>query len=198
MAQAPKISHISAKQRAADVANLRKARAAASRLPRTAKQKAASRLNLAKARAAQKSRRAGKKYAPAKKAAAPAVVDYAPDLGVHSLPLCGPAALAAHLRSWLAVGVPVIDVLTLHGLLGAASLPDLFEAAAQVPLAGYVLGTWTRCDEELAVPGLVYGLQLPGGYHAALGHPAGIVSWGMVLPWPAAPAEAWHLEWRTA
>ena len=71
MAATPKASHITAKQRAADVANLRKARAVERKLPRTAKQKAASRQNLVRARSAQKARRSGKKYAPAKKPQAP-------------------------------------------------------------------------------------------------------------------------------
>jgi hypothetical protein len=204
MAAAPKGSHVSAKARAADVANLRKARAVEKKKPRTARQKAASRQSLVKARAAQKSRRGGKKYVPAKKPQAPP--DTAARCGVsiqeasplHLLPVCGPSALAAHLAWMTGIAAADEEILVLHEQTRGTTLAELCEYAAAEGFAGAVLESFRPCDPEQDVPGLIYGLPLPWGYHAVLGHPAGVVSWGRVLPWPAAPAEAWHLEWRAA
>lgn len=199
MAVAPKVSHITAKQRAADVANLRKARAVARKLPRTGKQKAASRHNLVKARAAQKSRRSGKQAAvKPQKTAAPDSRETSPLL--HLLPACAPAALAAHLLWWTGAEVSDDEILALHRVLGgAATVPDTIEAAAEHGFCGFRPDSWARCDVSIqGVPGLIYGLAMPTGYHAVLALPAGVLSWGTVLSWPGEPAEAWHLEWEAA
>jgi hypothetical protein len=202
MAAAPKVSHVSAKQLAADKANLRKARAVAKKLPRSGKQKAASRQNLVRARSAQKARRHGKKYAPAKKPQAPpdsgSWCDVYAEGALHSLPVCAAVAMAASLQAQSGVTASAAEITGLYELAGAVSLEGMCEAAAGLGLAGWRLSWFGPADAEQAVPGLVYGLQLPWGYHAVLGHPAGVVSWGRVLPWMAAPAEAWHLEWSAA
>jgi hypothetical protein len=216
MATAPKAAHQTAKQHAASVANLRKARAVARKLPRSGKQKAASRHSLAKARAAQKSRRSGKTAVAPKKAAAPdsretsallpqvnlnLVVAGSSEaaLLLNQLPACVPTALAAHLAWWTGTGIPDEEILRLHGLLGgAASIPDAIEAAAGYGFCGFRPDSWARCDvSNQGVPGLIYGLGVPTGYHAVLALPAGVLSWGTVLSWPGEPAEAWHLEWRS-
>jgi hypothetical protein len=222
MATAPKVSHITAKQRAADVANLRKARAVARKLPRTGKQKAASRHNLAKARAAQKSRRSGKQAVAPKQAAAPDSRETSPGTtgelagglnkpaprlhptglpaSVHDFPACVPVALAAHLLWWTGAEASDDEILALHDLLGgAATIPDAIEAAAECGFSGVRPDTRARCDVSTrGVPGLIYGLAVPTGYHAVLALPAGVLSWGTVLSWPGEPAEAWHLEWEAA
>ena len=193
MAAAPKVSHITAKQRAADAANLRKARAVARKLPRSGKQKAASRHNLVRARAAQKSRRSGKTAVAPKKAAA----EFPTGRNIHLLPACAPVVLAAHLAWWHGIEIPGEEILELHGVLGgAAPITDLFEYAAAEGFFGFRPDSWTRCDVSTqGVPGLIYGLSVPTGYHAVLALPAGVLSWGTVLSWPGEPAEAWHLEW---
>ena len=203
MATAPKVSHQTAKQHAASVSNLRKARAAAHLKPRTAKQKAASRRSLAKARAAQKSRRGGKTPVAHKKAAAPLVsreTDLPTSQNVHLLPACAPVVLAAHLAWWHGIEVPGEKILELHGVLGgAAPITDIFEYAAAEGFCGFRPDTWARCDVSTqGVPGLIYGLAVPTGYHAVLALPAGVLSWGTVLEWPGEPAEAWHLEWAVS
>lgn len=179
----------------------------------TKAQQKASKQNIVRARAAQKARRAGKPYVSVKKpkarmpglgqllmqqnlnlpgAGTSKAADY-----LNLLPACGPVAVAAQLEyvfPWLAVDPA--EVLGLHERLGVVSLPNLFEAVAEAGLAGMRLDTWTRCDEDVPVPGLVYGLTVPGGYHAVVAHPAGVLSWGGLMPWPGRPDDAWHLEWR--
>jgi hypothetical protein len=204
MAAAPKASHQTAKQHAASVANLRKARAVARKLPRTAKQKNASRHNLAKARAAQKSRRSGKTAVAPKKAAAhdsrETSTDSPTGRNIHLLPVCAPVALAAHLLWWTGTEASDEEILALHRMLGdAATIPGAIEAAAEYGFCGFRPDSWARCDVSTqGVPGLMYGLAVPTGYHAVLALPAGVLSWGTVLSWPGEPAEAWHLEWKAA
>lgn len=197
MATAPKAAHQTARQHAASVANLRKARAVARKLPRTGKQKAASRHNLVKARAAQKSRRSGKQATvKPQKAAANDSRETSPLL--HLLPACAPVALAAHLRFWTGAEASDEEILALHRALGgAATIPDAIEAAAEYGFCRFRPDTWTRCDVSTrGVPGLIYGLGVPTGYHAVLALPAGALSWGAPVSWPGEPAEAWHLEWE--
>lgn len=193
MATAPHVSHQTAKQHAASVANLVRARAAALRKPRTAKQKNASRINLVKARMAQKSRRSGKQAVRSVQAAA----GLPTGRNIHQLPACVPVALAAHLAWWEGTEVPDEEILRLHALLGgAATIPDAIEAAAGYGFCGFRPDRWARCDVSTqGVPGLIYGLSVPTGYHAVLALPAGMLSWSTALPWPGEPAEAWHLEW---
>jgi hypothetical protein len=192
--------HITAKQLAADKANLKKARAAQKGKPRTAKQKAASRQNLVKARAAQKARRAGKKFVTKKQAQAPDSRETSAvptGQNIHLIPSCAAVALAEHLHFWTGTAVPEKKILELHGVLGGGALiTDVFEAAAELSFCGFRPDTWTRCDVSTeGVTGLIYGLTVTAGYHAALAVPGGMLSWGLVLPWPGEPEEAWHLEW---
>jgi hypothetical protein len=198
VATAPKVSHQTPKQHAASVANLRKARAAQKGKARTAKQKAASRRNLGKARAAQKARRGGKTAVAPKKAAAP--VSRETSSLLHLLPACAPVALAAHLAWWHGIEIPDEEILALHRALGgAAAIPETIEAAAEYGFCGWRPDTWTRCDVSTqGVPGLIYGLTVPTGYHAVLALPAGALSWSVPVSWPGEPSEAWHLEWEIA
>lgn len=191
--------HITAKQLAADRANLKAARAAAAQKSRSAKQKAASRLNLAKARAAQHSRRKGKKAVAPKKAAAPVPreTDLLTGQNLHSLPVCASVALAAHLAWWTGAVASAPEILALNAVLSGASLiSDAIEAADEYGFCGFRPDRWARCDVSTqGVPGLIYGLPVLTGYHAVLALPAGMLSWSLSLPWPGEPAEAWHLEW---
>ena len=164
--------------------------------PRTAKQIAASRANLVKARAAQSAQAAGKKYvSAAKTATAPLAVPRETPL-LDSLPACAAAALAEHLWYWTGTAVTDEEVLALHELAGGHGAPiaEVLEAAAEHGLGGWRPDTWTGYAEP--VPGLLCGLQLAAGYHAVLALPRGMLSWGMILPWPASPEEMWHLEWQ--
>jgi hypothetical protein len=199
MATAPKASHQTAKQHAASVANLKKARAVARKLPRTAKQKNASRHNLVKARAAQKSRRSGKQAA-VKPQKAAANDSRETSRLPYLLPACAPVALAAHLRFWEGIEVPDEEILALHRVLGgAATVADTIEAATEYGFCGFRPDRRARCDvSNQGVPGLIYGLSVPTGYHAVLALPAGALSWGALIEWPGEPVEAWHLEWRAA
>jgi hypothetical protein len=217
MAAAPKakvvkkVSHLTAKQLAADKANLARARAAQKGKPRTAKQVAASRRNLAKARAAQKARRSGKSKVTAKKAAAPQVnldfrelgasepgfsLDLPGGRNIHLLPACAPVALAEHLAFWTGIIPSAAEILTLHAKSsGQCTVADLLELASAEGLAGIRLESYRRCDPDLAVPGWLYGTDTRWGYHAVLALPGGMASWGQVLPLAGTPREAWHLEW---
>ena len=89
----------------------------------------------------------------------------------------------------------------------SGGMADLLEylRAEGFPGSGEKLAHFEQCDTDTPVPGLVYGLQLPQGYHAVLAHPdgdRGAISWGLLVPWcrllhdGAAPAEAWWLEWE--
>jgi hypothetical protein len=203
---APKHRTITAKQYAADVANLKKARAALKGRPRTAKQRAASRRNLVRARSAQKAQRSrsaqgarssGKAPVAAKKPAAPAswTLD-SRESGLLWLPACGPVALAEHLAAYTGALASQLDILALWETTGACTLGDLLEAAREYGLAGNRLAYFERCDHDLVVPGLVYGVQLDRGYHAALCAPGGMISWCRYVPREGTPEEAWHLEWE--
>jgi hypothetical protein len=216
MTAAPKISHITPKQHAADVANLRKARAALKGRPRTAKQKAASRRNLVVARATQKSRAAqkassgGKTPAPRKPVKAPLPANYQRNLGLAGLvpsetafslylpglPVCGPAALAEHLAIHTGAIAEVPAILELWRLAGDATLGDLLECAAEHGLAGNRVSWFERCDPDYGEAGLIYGVQLSQGYHAALAAPGGMISWCMLVPRDGTPEEAWWVEWE--
>lgn len=186
--------HLTAKQLTADRSNLAKARAAAHVRPRTSKQKAASRHNLARARAVQKARRSGKKSVTAKKPQAPDSRETSASL--HLLPACAPVALAEHLAFWTGAAVPADEIYTLHAKSsGQLTLADLIELVAAEGFAGMRLESFRSCDPGEVVPGWIYGIDHPAGYHAVLAHPAGMVSWGRLLRRVGTPREAWHLEW---
>lgn len=225
---AQRVSKISAKQLAADRGNLVKARKTLKGRPRTEKQLAASRRNIAKARQATHARSQGKTYVTKKAAKAPApdtwtfavqgqrnldLPGLVPSetgvpLDLHALPVCGPVAVAGHLAAFTGAWVPDENVLELWNIVQDATMADLLEylRAEGFPGSGEKLAHFEQCDTDAPVPGLVYGLELPQGYHAVLAHPdgdRGAISWGLLVPWcallhdGAAPAEAWWLEWET-
>ena len=198
MAAVQKVSTITAKQRAADVANLKKARAALKGRPRTAKQQAASRRNIAVARAAQKARAAGKAPAAGKRPAAPVPDTWSRlDPGLHVLPVCGPVALAEHLLAATGTAASASGIITLWQAAEGTTLPELFEAARELGLDGNRLASFEPCDPDCGAPGLVYGIRLGRGYHAALSAPGGgMISWCRLLRRAGTPEEAWHLEWE--
>lgn len=196
MAAKATVSHVSAKARAADKANLKKARAVARLLPRTGKQKAASRQSLVKARAAQKARRSGKGAVTAKKPAAPAPAGYEPGMDLHSLPVCAAVAMAASLQAWGGAVASVAEIIGLYERAGAVTLGGMCEAVAELGLAGWRLSWFAPADLAIPWPGMVYGVQLDAGYHAVLRTPAGLASWGLEIPLAGSPEEAWMLEWE--
>jgi hypothetical protein len=111
---------------------------------------------------------------------------------------CAPAAIAEHLFAATGVAVPDADILALGENMPGGCLWEYLEAAATAGLGGVRLAGFWQCDEDLFIPGLVYGVGMLGGYHAVLSHPRGLVSWGLLLPRLGVPREAWHLEWATA
>lgn len=120
---------------------------------------------------------------------------------LHQLPACGPVALAEHLALFTGMHLAGEDVLALHNRAGAVPLAELLERVAAEGMAGpdTKLAHYEPCDPGTAVPGLIYGVNLPGiGYHAVLLHPDGVrmQSWGQVLPLAGQPEEAWWLEWE--
>jgi hypothetical protein len=217
MAAAPKHPRVTAKQLKADQASAAKGRAVqkATRAaaiaktgkppPRSKKQAAASKAWAAAGRAAQAATRAGK--TPVKPKAATAGIPQAnlsvtgelpgkTAIPLHFLPACVPVALAAHLHAFTGLWLPDEDVAAWYKLVQRGPIGDLLEYAAVEGFSGHRLKIFQRCDPERALPGMLCGLQTPAGYHAVLAHPAGVLTWGMVMPWPGAPAEAWHLEWE--
>jgi hypothetical protein len=194
--------HLTAKQLAADRANLARARAAQKGKARTAKQQAASRQNLAKARAAQKSRRSGKKPVTKKAAQAPdglARCDVSIEgVPLHSLPVCAAVAVAASLQRLTGTGADPREIWALHKLAGRTSIEAVIEAAAEHGLAGHRITGFWPLDPGLLLDGLVYGVQIQQGYHAVLGVPGGMLSWDTVLPLSGEPEEAWAIEWAHA
>jgi hypothetical protein len=201
-----KVSHLSPKQIAADRANLAKARTTLTGRKRTAKQVAASRANLVKARAVQRARKAGKAAKPArtaKKVTAPLsctreILPGTLEL-LPGLPACGPLALAEHLRIHTGAVVTAADVIRLWTVTGenGTTLGHLFEAAAEHGLGGEKLAYWEQCDPDYGEDGLIYGVQLGHGYHAALAAAgSSMISWCRLVPREGTPEEAWWLEWE--
>lgn len=119
-----------------------------------------------------------------------------PALSLHGESVCAPVAIAAHL--YAATGIIASEklLLTLAARAAGGCLGDYLAEVAASGLAGMRLTRYVPVDEDLVVPGLVCGLGLPGGYHAVLSHPRGMVSWGVVLPWWGRPDQAWQLEWE--
>jgi hypothetical protein len=198
------------------------AKAAGQKTPRTKAQHAASVRAAAAGRAAQAARAAGKTYVSQAKPKAPVPDTWTlqqdldlpglvtsktgVSLDLHALPVCGAVAVAEHLAVFTGAWTPDESVLELAELVRDATMADLLEhvRAEGFPGTGEKLAHFEQCDPGTEVPGLIYGLQLPRGYHAVLAHPgrAGAVSWGRLMPWcallhdGAAPAEAWWLEWE--
>jgi hypothetical protein len=209
---AKRVSAISPRQAAADRANLVKARAALKGRARTAKQKAASRRNLAIARSAQRARASGKAPAARKKPAAPLPswlkvqrelilprIGPSPGalwLDLQLLPVCGPVALAEHLLIHTGACVTPADIIALWQKAGNVTLGELLDAAREHGLGGEKLAYFEQCDPEAGSPGLIYGVRLGSGYHAALATGDGMISWCRALPRDGTPEEAWWLEWE--
>jgi len=116
---------------------------------------------------------------------------------LHGLPVCAAVAVAEHLYATTGVVASDADILVLAGRCGGGCLGDYLEAAATVGLGGLRVSRFWPCDDDLIIPGLVYGVQMRDGYHAVLAVPDGVVSWGMILPRLGVPTEAWHVEWAT-
>lgn len=144
----------------------------------------------ASGRASQARKRQGLKPLPRK---APALA--LPGCGLHDLPVCGPVAIAEHLLAATGVYATDSEILDLADRTPGGCLADYLEQAATGGLAGVRLAYFWRCDDELAVPGLVYGVQFRRGYHTVLMVPGGMLSWGMLLPVTGRPLEAWALKW---
>lgn len=155
-------------------------------------------------RAAAAARRAGKAYVPAKKPAAPAPDTWTRfgvrpgEVSLHQLPVCAAVAVAEHLAIWTGAYVPDESVLALHEIVQPATLADVLEYAAAegFPGTGEKLAHFERCDPGFVVPGLIYGIQLPEGYHAVVARSSGMTSWGQIMPLAGEPEEAWWLEWE--
>ncbi len=112
---------------------------------------------------------------------------------LHDLPVCAPVAVAEHLASATGIIASDAEILALRERTAGGTLGEVIEAADG--FAGVRLARFWCCDEELAVDGLIYGVRMPGGYHSVLAHPAGMISWGMLLPRLGIPCETWFLEW---
>lgn len=144
----------------------------------------------ASGRAAQARKRQGLKPLP-KKTPALALAGY----GIHDLPVCAAVAVAEHLLAATGIYASDADILGLAARCPSGCLGDYLAEAAAGGLAGVRLGGFWICDPDSVVPGLVYGLQIRGGYHAVLMHRWGMTSWGMAMPVTGVPYEAWQLEW---
>lgn len=118
------------------------------------------------------------------------------DSWLHSLPACAAVAVAAALEYQTGIAATADEILILHEKTsGEATFGELLELLSVKGFAGARLISFRPCDPDLAVPGLVYGLAVPAGYHAVLATDAGVLSWGRELSWPGAPQEAWLLDW---
>ena len=194
--------HLTAKQLAADRANLKQARAAEATRKRTPKQIQASRQNLVKARAAQRSRRAGKKGVTKKQAQAPDTRSRSgvsiEGVSLHSLPVCAAVAIAASCEYQTGAAVEPAEIWSLHKLAGRTNLAGVIEAAAGTGMAGHRIASWAPWDPDVPLDGLVYGVRIEEGYHAVLTVPGGMLSWDTVIARTGTPEEAWLIEWAIA
>lgn len=120
-----------------------------------------------------------------------------PGYGIHDMPVCTAVAVAEHLLAATGIFAPDAAILDLAARAPGGCLADYLAEAAAGGLAGVRLSGFWQCDEDLFTPGLLYGVQFRQGYHTVLTHPAGMLSWGMLMPVTGVPAEAWHLEWDT-
>ena len=122
-------------------------------------------------------------------------------LNLHQLPVCAASAVSESLFAMTGLVLTDTEILSLADTAGSCSISDMLELAYSAGSGfgpGARLISFRRCDEGLIVPGLVCGLTLPGSglYHAVLSHPGGMLSWGEVQSWLAAPEESWYLEWE--
>lgn len=156
----------------------------------------------AQTQASQKWAAAGRAAASRKRQGLSPLKKHVPALSVpggslHGQDICAAVAVAEHLYATTGLYVSDAAIIQFGTRVAGGCLGDYLAEAAACGLAGYRLARFWQCDVDSYVPGLVYGVQLRGGYHAVLAGVNGILSWGMVLPWLGKPAEAWWLEWDT-
>lgn len=162
--------------------------------PRTKREHQAALRWAASGRAAQARKRQGLRPLPRKQ---PALA--LPGHGLlHDLPVCAAVAVAEHLLAAAGVCACDADILELAARVTGGCLADYLDEAAAGGLAGARLSGFWPCDPDVAVPGLLYGVQFRRGYHAVLAQGRNtMISWGMLMPVTGVPVEAWHLEWDT-
>ena len=115
---------------------------------------------------------------------------------LHYSPVCNPVAFAEHLFWQTGCAVSDEQILAVYREVGDVPIAELIEYFTVNGFAGYRLDSFARCDESLFVSGLVYGIDMAAGYHAALAHTGGLISWGLSVPLIGVPVEAWQLRWR--
>lgn len=164
-------------------------RKAALHKKRTPRQIASAKNNLAKARQHKKAIHSGHAT---RRTTAPA---YDSPLVMDSLPVCAPVAFAESIYQQTGNVVDDETIIAIHEQVGIVTIIELIEYCLVNGFAGYELDSFYRCDEDQFISGLVYGLQVSTGYHAALSTAYGLLSWGMVWPVTIRPLEAWGLQW---
>jgi|SRR5215472_274647 len=115
------------------------------------------------------------------------------------MPTCSATAVANHLFAAMDYEAAEFEVYGLHRKAGGdegATIESVLEAVSCYGLGPYKLRRFFRTDQDVIICGLVVGINLPHGRHAVLSHPAGMVTWGQVVPWEGEPEEAWALEWE--
>jgi len=114
-------------------------------------------------------------------------------------PTCSALAIAYHLATVTGIVLADDEILALHRLAGGTvDSGTSIEAALEAARSGGCrvrLRDFFRVAEDAPVPGLVMGISLPHDGHAVLTHPAGMVSWGRLMPFTGQREEAWALEW---
>ena len=219
MSAAPKAAHKSPAQVKANKAFAAGGRASQARTraaavkktgkppPRSKAQKSASRKWAAAGRAAQAAAKSGKKAPASRKKAALPLAGRSQGLGpvlwlpgcINEQPVCYAVAIANHLLAATGIAASDTDILALHKLAGGdegATISLALEAAGAHGLAGVKLAAFEPGDEIF--PCMVVGVQTRRGYHAALSHPYGLISWGLLMPRFGEPEEAWTLDWAAS
>lgn len=111
------------------------------------------------------------------------------------------AAVAVANSLLLATGIRATDaeLLALHDRCGPLSISEALAAVAARGLSG--IRPVSFCDvSRTGLPftarGLLLGLEMPGGSHAALGLAGGLVTWGELAGWDDELIdEAWLVTW---